>query len=107
MLFKKSPAIEGLWPLIVCLPIWFAVFASKPFPCLVIVRRRLHERCEPFQVLNDRSQVELIACAGETPQSHTSNLFGPLGVANDTAIALAAEVSQRRAIATVIKPRSQ
>ena len=34
------------------------------------VRRRLHERCEPFQVLNDRSQVELIACAGEAPQSH-------------------------------------
>jgi hypothetical protein len=30
----------------------------------------LHERCEPFQVLNNRSQVELIACAGETPQSH-------------------------------------
>ena len=35
------------------------------------VRLRLHERCESFQILNDCSQVEFIASAGEAPQSHS------------------------------------
>jgi hypothetical protein len=35
------------------------------------VQGTLHERCEPFQVLDDGSEAELVACAGEAPQSHT------------------------------------
>jgi len=42
-----------------------AVLLPKLFRTWVICpgRRRLHERYEPFQVLNNCSQVELIACA--------------------------------------------
>ena len=73
MLFKKSPAIEGFGPLISYLPVSFVVVASWALSISLVirsVRRRLHERCEPFQVLNDCSQMELIASAGEAPQSH-------------------------------------
>jgi len=71
MPFKKSPAMRALVSDLVFTG-FVGRFASSVSVSWVIrpVRRRLHERCEPFQVLNNRSQVELIACAGEAPQSH-------------------------------------